>query len=342
MKYKHLLLPIAGMFIIAAIFVSCSKQDQTELTSSPPEISQSKADILIENKIKAFKSKLGHLRENPQFKSGETIEVDSAVWYMEAASNQTYGDASTPFGELVIDSFNIDVPAPNGEIQLNDILATYNEMINGLSDSYNAIPDENKHLVVNDVSLKSVDEGIATFGVIAGFGTEGNSGTNGVFDDEWYYGEELGDCDYNYAPADAAEKIEDKILARKGTPSPNIEYTDVETFEIYANSFLNNEDMFPEDNMYDYLMFHCWDDDANIWPNVHTCVSVDEMNFYLLAAEYLLNHDQPQFARPPGKSLITINLIGDAMYPANGTLYMHYAIVQYGIPHQGSEPPSDL
>ncbi|OYT14247.1 MAG: hypothetical protein B6I19_00675, partial [Bacteroidetes bacterium 4572_114] len=135
MKYKYLLLPIAGMFIIAAIFVSCSKQDQTELTGSPPEISQSKADIRIENKIRAFKIKLEHLRENPQFKSGETIEVDSAVWYIEAASNQTYGDAGTPFGELVVDSFNIEVAATNGEVQLNDLLTAYDEMISGLSDS---------------------------------------------------------------------------------------------------------------------------------------------------------------------------------------------------------------
>jgi len=328
--------------MITTIIISCAKQEQAELSSSTPEIYQSDADVQIENKIKAFKSKMEYLRENPTFKSGETMEIESAVWHIEAASNQTYGDAGTQYSKLVLDSFNIEVPASNGEIQLNDLQVAYDEMINGLSDIYNSIPDENKQLIVNDISLKSEDEGTATFGITAGFGVEGDFGTSGVFDHDWYYGELAGDCDYNDPGTDAAEKLEAKILARKGTPPPHTYYTDEETFTIYANSYLNNEDLIPEDNMYDFLMFRCWDDDANIWPNVHTCVSVDEMNFYLLGTEYVLNHDKPQFARPPGKSLITVDLHGNYIPNANGTEYLHYGTVQYGIPHQGSEPPSDL
>ncbi len=342
MKYKYFLLPIAGMIMLAAIIVSCSKQEQTEPVGSSPEIYQSNADVQIENKIKAFKSKLEFLRENPTFKSGETIAVDSAVWYIEAASNQTYADAGTSYVELVIDSFNIEIATANNEVQLNDLLTAYDEMIDGLSESYDAIPDENKQLVVNDVSLKSQDEGTATFGVTAGFGVEGDDGTSGIFDHAWYYGELLSDCNFNYPGTDAAEKIEDKIIARKGTPSPNTYYTDEEPVFFLATEFPNTEDLFPWDNMYDYYMFCCMDDYANIWPNVHTCVSVDEMNFYLLGTEYVLNHDKPQFARPPGKSLITVDLIGNAIYGDEGTEYMHYGTAQYGIPHQGSDPRSDL
>ncbi len=340
MKYKYLLLPIAGMFIIAAIFVSCSKQDQTELTGSPPETSQSKADIRIENKIRAFKSKLGHLRENPQFKSGETIEVDSAVWYIEAASNQTYGDAGTPFGELVVDSFNIDVPATNGEVQLNDLLTAYDEMISGLSDSYNAIPDENTHLVLNDVSLKSEDEGTATFGITAGFGVEGDDGTSGIFNDEWWWGLLKGKCDDTYLGTDAAEQIENKIHMRKGTPSGHYYYTEVDSVQVIPEEFPNLNDPTPGDNMYDYMMFE--NIDNGIMPNVHGCVSVEEMYFYLYGTESVIYNYAPDGARPEGKHFISVNLIGDALYPPLVTILLHHAVIQYGVLHQNSQPPIDL
>jgi hypothetical protein len=324
---------------LAAITYSCSKQDQAEPVSSTTEISQSDADILMENKIRAFKSKMEFQRENPSYKSGEKMSVDSAVWYMEAASNYTYGDVNIPFGKLVVDSFDIDVAASNGEVNLNDLFSAYDEMIYGISESFDAIIDEKRHLVVNDVSIKTEEGGTATFSVIAGFGVEESAGTSGYFNHDWYYGMLAGDCDFNNPGTDAAEKIEDKILLLKGTPGPNVKYTDVETFEIHATSFLNTEDLEPYNNMYDYLMFSCWDDFAGIMPNVHTCVSVEEMNFYYLGTNYVLNHDQPQFARPPGKSLITVDLMGDAVYGMDGTLYMHHALVQYGIPYVSAYPP---
>jgi hypothetical protein len=336
MKYKYFLLSIAGIILIATIIVSCSKQVQTEPSNSSTEITQFQSDLDISKKINAFKSKLEYLRENTHLKSGETIAVDSAVWYIEAASNQTYGDAGTPFGDIVINSFNINVAVSNGEIQYNDILTAYDQMIGTLSNCYNAIPDENKHLVVNDVSLRSVDESKVTLGITAGFGIEGNEGTSNLFDSPWYYGELAGDCNFNYAGTDAAEKIEDKIILRMGLPAPGTYYTSPETVTIYANQFLNPNDPVENDNMYDYLMFRCWDDEDNTWPNVHTCVSIDEMNFYLLGTEEVIyTYESEGGARPAGKSLITINLIGDYIPGPTGTDYMHYGFIQYGIKHIG-------
>lgn len=336
-NFKLTMLSLA-LFVVAAITYSCAKQDQTEPVSSATEISQSDADILIENKIRAFKSKMELLRENPSYKSVETMSVDSAVWYMEAASNYSYGNANTPWDKLVVDSFNIDLATTNGEVDLNDLISAYDEMINGIADSFDAIDYEEKHLVVNDISLMGSESGTATFMIIAGFGVEESAGTSGYFNHAWYYGMLKGDCDFNYLGTDAAEIIEDKILLLKGTPAPNVKYTDVESFEIHAISFVNTEDLEPNNNMYDYLMFYCFDDYAGIMPNVHTCVSVDEMNFYYLGTQYVLNHDQPQFARPPGKSLITVDLMGDCICGQYGTSYMHHALVQYGIPYISSDP----
>ena len=86
-----------AVLLVAAVIYSCSKQDQAEPAGSATEISQSEADILIENKIRAFKDKMELLRENPSYKSGETMSVDSAVWYMEAVSNYTYSQITNTY-----------------------------------------------------------------------------------------------------------------------------------------------------------------------------------------------------------------------------------------------------
>lgn len=342
MKIFRLTMLSLAVLLFAAVIYSCSKQDQTEPAGSATEISQSKADILIENKIRAFKGKMERLRENPSYKSGETMSVDSAVWYLEAVSNYTYSQISNTYEEMIVDSFNIELPTYDSEIQMNNVITAYEELIDDLSESYHAIPEEDKYFMISDVSLKSEDAGTATIGIIACFGVDGSSATSGYFNHEWYYGLEAGDCDFNNPGTDAAEKIEDKILLLKGTPNPNIKYDEVESFVIYANMYSNTEDLTPDDNYYDYYMFRCYDDYANNWPNVHTCVSVDEMNFYYLGTNYVLNHDKPQFARPPGKTLITVDIIGDYIANDVGTEYMHYAVVQYGIPYIGMDPPDDL
>lgn len=342
MKFTKTIIIFIAMVALIAIIYSCSKQEQSEPNGSTTEISQSSADIQIENKIRAFKSKMEFLRENPSYKSGETMSVDSAVWYMEAASNYTYSHASNTFNELVVDSIEINVPINNGEIQLNDMLEAYDEMINDISESYYAILNEEKYLVFNDISLKTTEIGTATLDIVAGFGVGQASGTSNIFSDEWWFGEKLGDCDFNNPGTDAAEQIEDKILLRKGTPSPDIKYRDVETFEIFAFDYLNTEDLNPYDNLYDYWMFYMWDPYSGNMPNVHYCVSVDEMNFYLLGTEYILNHDQPQFARPPGKTLLTIDMRGTGVYSGEGTTALHWAILTYGIPYIGIDPPDDL
>ena len=95
MKTIKLSILSLAVFVLAATIYSCSKQEQTKPTTT--EISQSDADILIENKIRAFKGKMEFQRENPSYKNGESMSVDSAVWYMEAASNQTYADGASTF-----------------------------------------------------------------------------------------------------------------------------------------------------------------------------------------------------------------------------------------------------
>lgn len=326
MKFTKPIIIIVAMVAIIAITYSCSKQDNTEPVSSTPEISKSEADILIENKIKAFKSKMELLRENPSYKSSETMSADSAVWYMEAASNQTYADGASEFSKSVSDTFSIVIDATNGEVLLNDVVDAYDDMIESLSTAYHALPGESNHLVVNDISLTTTDESTVTLGVNAVFGSS-IDGIDAMFNYPWYYGELLGRCDGSGlgVGSDAAEQIEDVIIRRKGTEPSGTYYTSIQSVEILGDCCENPNDPYPGDNYNDYLMFFNYSG----WQNYHECVSVDELNFYLLGTEEVIYNLQ----RPAGKDLITIDL--DGLILVDGDTIEHFATVEYGIKHAG-------
>ncbi|MFA5478011.1 MAG: hypothetical protein WC271_15060, partial [Bacteroidales bacterium] len=322
----------------AATIYSCSKQEQTKPTTT--EISQSDADILMENKIRAFKSKMEFLRENPSYKSGESMSVDSAVWYMEAASNYTYADGASAFNKAISDTFSIVFDAINGTVFLNDVVEAYDDMIQNLSAAYQALPDENKHLVANDVTLTGIDATNVTFSIDAVFGLD-IDGTANVFNHEWYWGLLMGRGDGAYLGiSDAAEEIEKMIHKRKGTLPAYSYYSDIDSIYVDPEFFLNPNDPFPNDNMYDMLMF--WNMDDGMMPNVHDLLSVDEMNFYLGGISTIIYSLEPDGVRPNGKNFISVDLVGDFVYGNNGSLRWHTGWVKYGILHLNSQPPRSL
>ncbi|MDD3132427.1 MAG: hypothetical protein PHN94_11435 [Bacteroidales bacterium] len=340
MKIFKLTILSLAVFVLAAITYSCSKQDQAEPVSSTTEISQSEADILIENKIRAFKSKMEFQRENPSYKSGETMSVDSAVWYMEAASNYTYGDGASTFNKTICDTFSIVLDVADGVVNLNDVVAAYDDMIQNLSATYNAIPGGNNHLVVNDISLTAMDESTLTLGVNAVFG-ESTDGTSANFNYAWYYGHLMGREDGAYAGiSDAAEEIEKKIHLRKGVLPRNSYYTNVDSVEVYGSDFINPNDPIPGDNMYDFLMFS--NISNGITPNEHELLSIDEMNFYLFGTEQVIYNFEPDGARPEGLSFISVDLKGELIMAYPVSVRNHQGWIRYGELHISGIPHDDL
>jgi hypothetical protein len=338
-NYKLTILSLA-LFVLAAITYSCAKQNQAEPVSSTTEISQSNADILIENKIRAFKSKMEFQRENPSYKSGESMSVDSAVWYMEAASNQTYADGASTFNKTICDTFSIVLDVADGVVNLNDVVEAYDNMIHNLSTAFHALPGENNHLVVNDISLTAVDESTLTLGVNAVFGTS-TDGTSAIFNYAWYYGFLMGREDGAYAGiSDAAEEIEKKIHLRKGILPPNSYYTSVDSVEVYGSDFINPNDPIPGDNMYDFLMFR--NISNGITPNEHELLSVDEMNFYLFGTEQVIYTFEPDGARPEGLSFISVDLKGELIMAYPVSVRNHQGWIRYGELHISGIPHADL
>jgi len=62
----------------------------------------------------------------------------------------------------------------------------------------------------------------------------------------------------------------------------------------------------------------------------------------LYGTESVIYNYAPDGARPEGMHFISVNLIGDALYPPLVTILLHHAVIQYGVLHQNSQPPIDL
>ncbi len=147
---------LATLITTSLIIYSCQKEN-SGIDKSVNQTEQSLKDSQLEKRIIAFRDKIDLIRENPTLKSGsDPMDVDSAIWYIEATSNLTYGDASFKTEEFIVDSAFIEVSVTNGQILWADVQAAYDQVIDILSEHNANIIANQKQLVVADISLKKI------------------------------------------------------------------------------------------------------------------------------------------------------------------------------------------
>ncbi len=334
MKRKHLFtyFGLATLITTSFILISCQKE-QTGIDKQETQTEKSLKDTQLEKRIVAFIDKIDLIRENPTLKSStEPMDVDSAVWYIEATSNFTFGDASFKTEEFIVDSAFIEVPVTNGQILLADVQAAYDQVVNSLSEHNANITANQKQLVVADISLKESDENFATFEVTSGFGTDGTTGFGNNY--PWYWGWELGRCDGSGLGVgkDAADKI--AYLANMEIPVPvgHSYYTDVSEIEVWYWDVPTNNNPYGE-----YLLFH----DFQEFTLNHHCLSTAEISYYKNALGNIAN-----MYKPSGKSLIKYYCWDETSFMICGGDdcwdMCHVGRFKYGIWHKNNKPPFEL
>ena len=330
MKRKHLFtyFGLATLITASLIIISCQKE-QTGIYKQQTQTEQSLKDAKLEKRIVAFRDKIDLIRENPTLKSGtEPMEIDSAVWYIEATSNYTYGNASASLEDYIIDSSYFEVTLTNGKVLFSDIQAIYDKVINSLSIHYARIVSNEKQLLVADISLKVSDGEIATIQLTSGFGINNSEGLGNSF--PWYWGWELGRCDGSGLGVgkDAADIIKQLANFTIGVPSGNSYYTDVEMKYVYPCEFQNSNGQ--------CLTF----EDFQEYTLNHQCLSTKEINFYKNGLVQIGN-----LLKQVGKSVISYHLFDDTAFGLCGSdqhdcWYMgHFAEIKYAIWHTSSTPP---
>ncbi|MCF8233143.1 MAG: hypothetical protein K9J27_13275 [Bacteroidales bacterium] len=326
-------------FVLALLFSGCEKSNQP-VNENNEGISEE--DLKTSEKIKSFLNKMEH----PQ-KSDEVLSLDESVWNTEAGLNYSYGDAGTEIESVETDSCFVDVTLTDGGITMDDLSEVYSMIEDSVLSFYNTFSGQH-HIVVSDVQLIETPQksSSVTFKTTTAVSSNPTYPCTGF--DEWDYwvwaasgGYCAGDSANVQSDSDAANEIEKQINKCKAVPAGDYYYTDVEEKELLYYEHPNPNDSNPDDNFFDYLVFENWE----FLPNYHTCLSPQEMNFYLDGTEtviYNTPNDSPPGERPENKDFISVDLWGTLFPDLDATRIFHHGFIEYGILHASPpDPPQD-
>jgi hypothetical protein len=325
--------------VIALMLSACKKDNQNQIfQNTGEEVYWTAEDLRIQNNILSFQNKI----KNNSFKSDETIELDSAKWYMEALLNYNYSTPDSSFAQLTIDtSFQMDIFIDNGGINFADLQNAVFSLEQYLIDFYNNINDDIKFVIATDINVEENESksSTKTITMTTAYGASYVPNPN-CFppfgeDDYWDWGFDLGGCESNPATSsDAAEEIQNKInhprcLQADETVAHYI--AEIENILIFPHYYPNPNDDIPNDNWLDYLIYHEYDD---IYPADY-CLEPEEMNFYLEGAlEIIQTELQIIQNQNPGENWIFLNidLHGQMIEGGEeyGDTYFHEFTVSYG------------
>ena len=343
--YKKSIYTIIAIFGIGVlIFSACKKESSNKITqTSNQEIYWTQEDIEIQNQILEFQDKV----KNNNFKSGEQMTLENAIWYLEALLNYNYSNPDSSFVNLTVDTtfeFNMLV---NNET----VAEAAFDMEEHIVDFLNAMPNSIKFMVASDVSIKSNEfkDGTKTITITSGYGSEyiHNPSCYTPFgeNDYWQHGFDWGGCETNTATSsDAAKEIQYKIN------NPNCQLIDPtnNTYVINLNPISISADWYPaqnydNDNWLDYLMYY--EDDAidnnGIIKYIDGCLEPEEMNFYLQGTLDVIQIELAnlQLLYPDDDlEFVYLQLQGDIIVPLGITTWLHTAEITYGKRVRRIEP----
>ena len=290
---------------VAIISQSCKKEEDTKV-SEEKQIKHGlmlSGEIPIEDRIIQFLDDIEHPGQ------GVSMDLEDAVWNLEASLNYRYSNAYCfEYNSIVSgdtsDFFSYD---SLGLIDFITIKTIYDDFVVILKQENDNISTQIKELLIVDIDSKGNKITMNyKFGV-----NKAVLSTSPQFNntDYWYYGGLLGKCGSSqgqYVGQSDAAVEQDKMLRYQRSLYTNVPNgmrvisTAVETEIRVAGmnpSTLNLQDPTPQDNYYDYLLAHGY----NNWPNFHICLSPTEMNFYNNGAWSIINSIQVMY---PNKDLI--------------------------------------
>ncbi len=299
------------MLVISIVFTACKKDDTlTEEKVIDPTV----------QKILNFKEKM-----KSGDKSGETMSIDSAVWYIEALANYEYcilteERENADLNAITVDSMFIDAETSSNKINYNEIAKTYLTVETTIISAFEELDYALKFYDLVDIEFANNE-----FKVYYAFVYNTNPEKSyPPITEGWYYGQDLGDCDgTSLANCDAT----DLIYARIETPPIAQFYTDIDN--IWKISY--DLDFATQNNPYgDYLMYYEYFDTPP-FPDA-PCIPVDPMNYYVIGTQDAF--DITLDLIPQGNSYKSWVLYHFYQEYVNVEKYFGHSIrVYYGIAH---------
>ncbi|MBN2174152.1 MAG: hypothetical protein JW731_08475 [Bacteroidales bacterium] len=258
----------SGILIsILLLGISCSKEDIK--SDDQNQTDKSNRGQQFTKAIKDFKQKVAHYQEKPAYKSGETVNADSALLLLEGTINYSHAFTMDYYDETRVEDLTLVLPKNgNGEVDMEVLVQKYLEMKADITTVYYNSNFENKGLVLVDLSetTQNGDEITINVGVITGDRNNQlppGPGISGPFEegDDWWYGENVGTCDGSITFSDAAHEISGEMA--KYIHFYNLEHG-IAYFWLLTTLDLQGGDDYirrpgdpsPQDNFYDYYLFN--------------------------------------------------------------------------------------
>jgi hypothetical protein len=301
----HLILSAIILVSITIFLTGCTKEEN--LLNNTPVVTKDKDQVVID-RIMNFLDKVEFERQSPSQKSSEFMEIDSAVWYIEAAINYVSTEPITS-SDVEISTFTVkqNIEHAQGMINMSDIQTIYDSF---QSSVYNIVSREESidYIFIADVFVSETENANISLSMTIG-AVESLKVYPPVLDD-WFWGVGLGKCDETGGTGtDAADVIHNRLNHVLTIPPAGAFWTDVE----YKN--MEGE----EDDLFEFI----GEDDP--------CLTVQEITDYIGIVNIFTTNNCPT-----GKQLI-YREFWDDFYPwtEKSTHGLHLCRIEYGILRYG-------
>ncbi len=292
------LLAIGLLTISLLVIISCSKNELTdESNSKKQEIKMSEEDISFQNNLVQFMSKVNYIRENPAYKSGELIDANESIQYMETLFNATYSFNEEQYGKTKTDKTTIQIMVNNSdEVLLDDVVDTFEEIIDIVTAYYYACDFTQKGFLLLDLQRGETTDNQVDILLRSVIGEKDSDWNPFGPNDNWWYGHKKGDCEWiiGNGDVDAATKIQDALMAYKPLVSPppgyRFVYDNYEVIELFGHEYSND--------MGEKLIFYK-DNETGIFTWNEKCLDPDEMNFHFYGEREVIYNILPIVLNKP-------------------------------------------
>ncbi len=199
---KNQILNLFTAVMIFAIFYGCSKEN-SNLNKHGSVIEEPNVSMLVQN----FMQRMHEYKTGITLKSEESIRIDSAIWYIDAALNLTYANGSHSFACLHWDTVFIHMDVLNSyEAMYQQVFEGYDASLDGLAERYHAIIGENKQFmmaIVEDMGALPGNKHNLRIITVTGTGTLEHNGEFEPWESYWWHKPMLINCEGNPAETNA-------------------------------------------------------------------------------------------------------------------------------------------
>lgn len=274
---------IMGLLIV--IGVGCSKVELHD------QVKVHEAEFDRAGLITRFAQKMDDHKKGVFLKSSETIQIDSAIWYIDATLNYHYAMANYPCARFHWDTVFVEMNVLDSyEAMYAEVFEAYDSTLFGISDKYYEIEEDEKQFLMAMVEdMGSLPNNKRNLRIITVTGTGELVHTRDFGQGEAYLWDRDADTDCDGVPSLSAPKIFESLLNPHFNPEPGNNcrwyFYGFPTFVIFDYADYPSNQITPP-NYLDYKIFHAYEGLGNItditecleW-NQHN-LGIHEMTFY--------------------------------------------------------------